>query len=100
LFYGLTKEELAGNRPLAKFLSIKLIVVFTYYQSFVVSRTFFVPRFSCSLVASVLGKFSALKGRVIHGNQFWTATNVADGLTALTICIEACVPFFSGSCRL
>jgi hypothetical protein len=36
LFYGLTKEELAGRRPLAKFLSIKLIVMFTFYQSFVV----------------------------------------------------------------
>ena len=36
VFYGLTKEELVGRRPLAKFLSIKLIVVFTFYQSFVV----------------------------------------------------------------
>jgi Organic solute transporter Ostalpha len=36
LFYDLTKEELAGRRPLAKFLSIKLIVFFTFYQSFVV----------------------------------------------------------------
>lgn len=37
LFYGLTKDELAGKKPLAKFLSIKLIVMFTFYQSFVVS---------------------------------------------------------------
>lgn len=29
--------ELEGRRPLAKFLSIKLIVMFTFYQSFVVS---------------------------------------------------------------
>ena len=36
LFYDLTKEELAGRRPLAKFLSIKLIVFFTFYQSFLV----------------------------------------------------------------
>lgn len=36
LFYGLTKEELVGKRPLAKFLAIKLIVMFTFYQSFVV----------------------------------------------------------------
>lgn len=41
----------------------------------------------------VFVKFSALTGRVIHGTQFWTATNVADGLTALTICIEV-----RGSC--
>lgn len=37
MFYGLTAEELKGRRPLAKFLSIKLIVMFTFYQSFVVS---------------------------------------------------------------
>ena len=36
VFYDLTKAELAGRRPLAKFLSIKLIVFFTFYQSFVV----------------------------------------------------------------
>jgi len=72
LFYGLTKEELAGRRPLAKFLSIKLIVMFTFYQAFV---------------------FSVLKNRVIHGTEFWTSTNVADGLNALAICIE--MIFFS-----
>ena len=38
MFYGLTHEELKGKRPLAKFLSIKLIVMFTFYQSFVVSH--------------------------------------------------------------
>jgi hypothetical protein len=37
MFYGLTAEELKGRRPLSKFLAIKLIVVFTFYQSFVVS---------------------------------------------------------------
>ena len=46
LFYGLTKEELRGRKPLSKFLSIKLIVMFTFYQSFVVSlrtRAFIYP---------------------------------------------------------
>ncbi|KAF9061573.1 DUF300-domain-containing protein [Rhodocollybia butyracea] len=66
-FYGLTKEELVGRRPLAKFLAIKLIVMCTWYQSFV---------------------FSALEGRVIHGTQYWSETNIADGLNALTICLE------------
>lgn len=72
LFYGLTKEELRGRRPLAKFLSIKLIVMFTFYQSFV---------------------FSALEGRVIKATQYWTAANIADGLNALAICVE--MVFFS-----
>jgi len=100
LFYGLTKEELAGNRPLAKFLSIKLIVMFTFYQSFVVSRTFLVPPCSRSVVALVLVKFNVLKGRVIHGTEFWTATNIADGLNALAVCIEAWIPLFPGSCSV
>ncbi|KAI0031306.1 DUF300-domain-containing protein [Vararia minispora EC-137] len=68
VFYALTREELAGRRPLAKFLAIKLIVFFTFYQSFV---------------------FSALQSNgVIHATEFWTATNIADGLNALATCIE------------
>ncbi|EGN97669.1 hypothetical protein SERLA73DRAFT_184469 [Serpula lacrymans var. lacrymans S7.3] len=72
LFYGLTKDELVGRRPLSKFLAIKLIVMFTFYQSFV---------------------FSALEGRVIQSTTYWTATNIADGLNALAICVE--MVFFS-----
>ncbi|KAG5715393.1 Transmembrane protein 184 like protein, partial [Termitomyces sp. T112] len=67
VFYGLMSEELQGRRPLAKFMCIKLIVMFTFYQSFV---------------------FNALEGRVIKETTYWTATNIADGLNALTICIE------------
>ena len=89
LFYRLTKEEFAGaGRPSCRFY-LKLIVMFTFYQSFVVSRTLFVPPFSRLVVLLVPVKFNALKGRVIHGTQFWTATDVADGLNVLTICIEA-----------
>ncbi|KAL4064689.1 organic solute transporter Ostalpha-domain-containing protein [Scleroderma yunnanense] len=72
LFYGLTKEELVGRRPLAKFLAIKLIVMFTFYQSFI---------------------FTSMEGTVIKSTDYWTATNIADGLTALAICIE--MVFFS-----
>lgn len=67
LFYSLTKTELEGKRPVAKFLSIKLIIVFSFYQGFI---------------------FNALEGRVIHATQFWTETNIADGLNSLAICIE------------
>jgi Organic solute transporter Ostalpha len=41
LFYGLTKDELVGRRPLAKFLCIKLIVMATFYQAFMVSSQLF-----------------------------------------------------------
>jgi len=67
VFYGLTKTELVGKQPLAKFLTIKLIVMATFYQSFI---------------------FSILEGRVIHATKYWTESNIADGLNALTTCIE------------
>ncbi|CAL1702876.1 unnamed protein product [Somion occarium] len=72
IFYGLTKDELKGRRPLAKFLAIKLIVMFTFYQSLI---------------------FGALEGRVIKATTYWTETNISDGLNALAICIE--MVFFS-----
>ncbi|TFK35664.1 organic solute transporter Ostalpha-domain-containing protein [Crucibulum laeve] len=72
IFYGLTADELKGRRPMAKFLAIKLIVMFTFYQAFV---------------------FRALEGRVIKATQYWTTTNITNGLNALAICIE--MVFFS-----
>ncbi|KAH6887355.1 organic solute transporter Ostalpha-domain-containing protein [Coprinopsis sp. MPI-PUGE-AT-0042] len=67
VFYGLMADELKGKRPGAKFLAIKLIVMFTFYQTFV---------------------FNALQGKVIHETRYWTTTNIANGLNALAICIE------------
>ncbi|KZT32287.1 DUF300-domain-containing protein [Sistotremastrum suecicum HHB10207 ss-3] len=73
VFYALTREELKGRRPLAKFIAIKLIIFFTFYQSF---------------VFSVLEKTGKIKA-----TTYWTQTNVANGLNALCICIE--MVFFS-----
>ncbi|CAG7850779.1 SubName: Full=Uncharacterized protein {ECO:0000313/EMBL:CCA73435.1} [Serendipita indica DSM 11827] len=68
IFYDLTKHELNGRRPLAKFLCIKLIVMVTWYQGFV---------------------FSILQNKgIIKATEFWTSTNIADGLNALATCIE------------
>jgi hypothetical protein len=50
VFYALTREELAGRRPLAKFLAIKAIVFLAFYQSFVVS-VLDIPRMLHSKVA-------------------------------------------------
>jgi hypothetical protein len=36
LFFNLTKEELAGRHPFSKFLSIKLITGFIFYQTIIV----------------------------------------------------------------
>ncbi|KAI0690362.1 organic solute transporter Ostalpha-domain-containing protein [Cytidiella melzeri] len=71
VFYGLTKDELVGKKPLAKFLSIKLIVMFTFYQSFVVS---------CIEIKDANATCVA--------TAYWTEANIADGLNALAICIE------------
>ncbi|CAE6406203.1 unnamed protein product [Rhizoctonia solani] len=68
LFYDLTKQELKGRRPLAKFLTIKLIVMCTFYQEFV---------------------FDALQNHgIIKATEYWTGSNIADGLNALAITIE------------
>ncbi|KIR30611.1 hypothetical protein I309_00749 [Cryptococcus deuterogattii LA55] len=68
VFYVLCKDELKGKRPLSKFLAIKLIVFFTFYQNFL---------------------FSILQSHgVIKGTAMWTATNVSDGLSALCTCVE------------
>ena len=66
LFYGLTKDELVGRRPLAKFLSIKLIVMFTFYQSFVVG--FGVVYDVLAISYFLLTQFKALEGKAIHGD--------------------------------
>jgi hypothetical protein len=39
-------------------------------------------------LTELLVKISALTDRVIHATNYWTATNIADGLNALAICIE------------
>jgi hypothetical protein len=65
LFYSLTKDELVGRRPLSKFLAIKLIVMFTWYQSFVVRLSF------CLYLHRPLRirrQLSALSHRVLKGN--------------------------------
>lgn len=94
---------------MAKFLAIKLIVMFTFYQSFVVcDDNYGIRRFrSWSIRRSRYStQFEALEGRVIHGTvnytcpsttpsylrlletQYWTETNISNGLSALTICVE------------
>lgn len=100
---------------MAKFLAIKLIVMFTFYQSFVVCKIS-IMAFS-DLVADRPcnnEQFEILQGRVIHGNpyhtfpwtlsylclpetQYWTETNIANGLSALTICIEVRVSWLYSS---
>ncbi|PLW11765.1 hypothetical protein PCASD_21565 [Puccinia coronata f. sp. avenae] len=71
VFYTVTKTHLKGQSPLAKFLTIKGIVFFTFYQGF---------------VFSILEKHG-----VIKGSMYWTPTNVSEGLQALCTTIEMVV---------
>ncbi|MBW0524977.1 hypothetical protein O181_064692 [Austropuccinia psidii MF-1] len=83
VFYSVTKVQLKGKYPLSKFLTIKGIVFFTFYQGF---------------LFSILEKHG-----VIHGSQYWTSTNVGEGLQALCTTIEmvffAVIMIFSFSSR-
>lgn len=68
VLYSLVREQLRGKSPLLKFLTIKAVVFLTFYQGFV---------------------FSTLESHgIITATQYWTATNVADGLQALCTCVE------------
>ncbi|TIA88846.1 hypothetical protein E3P99_02383 [Wallemia hederae] len=68
IFYTITKEDLAGKKPLAKFLSIKLLVFFTFYQGFIFDQ---------------LAEHDVLKA-----TEYWTKTNISNGLNSLCTCIE------------
>ncbi|PWN19446.1 DUF300-domain-containing protein, partial [Microstroma glucosiphilum] len=68
VLYALIREDLKGRRPLAKFLSVKAAIFLTFYQSFIFS-------------------FLQDKG-VIKATEYWTATNVSDGLSALCTSLE------------
>ncbi|CEH15841.1 Predicted seven transmembrane receptor-rhodopsin family [Ceraceosorus bombacis] len=68
VLYALIKKDLEGKKPLAKFMTIKMAIFFIFYQTFV---------------------FDLLQDRgVIKATEYWTATNVSDGLNALCITLE------------
>jgi hypothetical protein len=72
VFYGLTKEELAGKRPLAKFLAIKLIVMFTFYQSFVV-RFYLYSSSGLNLTINSVQRFGGTRysrDRILDDNEY------------------------------
>lgn len=68
VLYILVKDDLKGKKPLAKFATIKLGIFLIFYQGFI---------------------FSALATNgVLRATQYWTTTNIADGLNALCTTIE------------
>lgn len=68
VLYTLVKEDLQGKRPLAKFATIKIGIFLIFYQGFI---------------------FSLLANHgVLHATQYWSTTNIADGLNALCTSLE------------
>jgi len=70
IFYYATKNELGPIRPVGKFLSVKALVFFTWWQS---------------LGIAILVKMGLIPNYETGG---WTSDDVAKGLQAYLICIE------------
>jgi len=68
LFYMATKEELAPLKPVPKFLCIKAIIFFSFWQSVVIAGT--------------------EKIGIIRSKETWTADNIAVGTQDFLICLE------------
>ena len=76
LFYIVTKEELSPWRPLGKFLCVKGVVFFTFFQSILIN-----------VAASLTRNIRELQGSD-DSKDNWTESEVAKGLQDYLICIE------------
>ncbi|KAG8462005.1 hypothetical protein KFE25_014024 [Diacronema lutheri] len=71
LFYHVLHDDLAPIRPLGKFLSVKLIVFFTFWQSIAISV--------------------AVHTGLIHSTEQWGVRNISNALNNYLLCIEMLV---------
>jgi len=67
-FYLAMRKELVPYQPFLKFLCIKLVIFFTFWQS---------------VVLGLLGHFG-----VIKPTEYWSVTNIATGVQAIVVCFE------------
>jgi len=67
-FYENTKEFLKPHKPLAKFLSIKFVIFFCFWQG--------------------IGVSGLVKLKVIQATTYWTADNIASGVQNVLVCCE------------
>lgn len=68
LFYVVAKEELKSYNPVPKFLSIKFIIMMSFWQSVMVA--------------------GLVKINVIHETARWTTENISTGVQNSLICVE------------
>jgi len=108
IFYYATKNELAPIRPVGKFLAVKSLVFFTWWQSLGIAILYqmdLIPHYHSGAVDDNNGMGSAYMpmtaeealafdeqgGNVLDSSQLtqeWTAEDVAKGLQDYLICIE------------
>jgi len=67
-FYLTVKKDLAPYKPIPKFLSVKFVIFFSFWQG---------------ILVSILAYFG-----VIHGTQYWTVTDVSSGVQNFLVTIE------------
>jgi len=67
-FYFTIRTDLVEYKPILKFLSVKFVIFFSFWQS---------------VFVSVLAYF-----HVVHETEYWTVDNVSSGIQNFLICIE------------
>jgi len=67
-FYFTVNKDLAPFKPIPKFLSVKFVIFFSFWQG---------------IVVSILAYFN-----LIHATQYWTVTDVSSGVQNFLITIE------------
>ena len=72
-FYYATKNELAPIRPVGKFLSVKALVFFTWWQS---------------VVLAILYQWGMIPEQLVNIEQNYTEEDAAKGIQDYLICIE------------
>eukprot|EP00824_Muranothrix_gubernata_P023542 TRINITY_DN6346_c0_g1_i1.p1 TRINITY_DN6346_c0_g1~~TRINITY_DN6346_c0_g1_i1.p1 ORF type:complete len:390 (+),score=51.37 TRINITY_DN6346_c0_g1_i1:104-1171(+) len=71
LFYILAREELAPFNPVIKFVSIKFVIFFSFWQSLVVGFM--------------------IQSKVIRDTAYWSSDNIGTGIQNFLICLEMVV---------
>lgn len=71
-FYNVTKDDLSQWRPIGKFLCVKMVVFFTWWQSIAIELFLATPQSKHFIVTT----------------EHWTVSDISKGLQAYLICIE------------
>lgn len=95
LFYFATSEELTPWRPVGKFVCVKSVVFFTWWQSIVITLLYYAGwiRANNKMVNSIVEEDTKVSEIEIDGTtykitEFWSAEEIAKGVQNYLICVE------------